>query len=369
MQRATWRSLLCAAITGVIAGCAQPTRPGPEASTSDRIETRATRLPSSLPVSPADRSFLQRQAAEAHARAPQPMRVTHVEGVLPTRPEYQAAEAARRDWTRLLALALAWRVDGDARWRESLARYFEAWLAIYEISGNPIDETRLGDWLLAERLAGDALPDALRRRTQSFACQLADRYLQLPPARRATSTNNWQSHRVKLAVMAAHNCGDDDRVRRARALFARQLQDNLTPDGPTVDFEERDALHYVVYSLEPLVEAALFDAAHAPGLYATSTRDGRSLARSLRWLAPYAEGTLTHQEFVRSRVRFDAERAAAGVPGFSGLFEPKAARQLYWMAARLDEQWQPLAQQLGGPSALVRLAWGAVEADGRVGHP
>ena len=80
-----------------------------------------------------------------------------------------------------------------ARWRESLARYFVAWLAIYEISGNLIDAkpgSATGCWPSAWR--------AMRCPTRfvdapTFACQLADRYLQSLPRRgaRHLSTNNW----------------------------------------------------------------------------------------------------------------------------------------------------------------------------------
>jgi hypothetical protein len=62
-----------------------------------------------------------------------------------------------------------------------------------------------------------------------------------------------------------------------------------------------------------------------------------------------ARGEKAHDEFVRSQVRFDAEGAAAGVPGFSGPFEPKTARKTYWLAARLDPQWQALGDAPGVP--------------------
>ncbi|MFX5817457.1 alginate lyase family protein, partial [Acinetobacter baumannii] len=66
----------------------------------------------------------------------------------------------------------------------------------------------------------------------------------------------WNSHRVKLAVLAAAALQDDRLWGRARQAFDAQVARNIRADGSTLDMEERDALHYVVYDLEPLVRAA-----------------------------------------------------------------------------------------------------------------
>jgi hypothetical protein len=128
---------------------------------------------------------------------------------------------------------------------------------------------------------------------------------------------------------------------------------------------ERDALHYVVYSLEPLLEAALFARDEGRALYAIEGPQGRSLAGTLGWLEPYARGEKTHDEFVRSQVRFDAERAAAGVPGFAGPFEPKKAQWTYWLAAELDSRWRPASTLLGTPWITRRAPWQARSAPPR----
>jgi len=222
-------------------------------------------------------------------------------------------------------------MNRDPRHLEGYARYLAAWLDVYRISGNPIDETALGDWLLAYRSAGAALPPVLAQRMRQFACDLAVRYTQPQPTSRKTTTNNWQSHRVKLAVMGAHVCGKSALIAEAEAAFAKQIQDNLLPSGESIDFAERDAIHYVVYSVEPLLEATLFARSHGRSLFAITGPKGQSVSRTLDWLAPYARGDKTHEEFVRSRVRFDAQRAAAGVPGFAGPFSPKKAQLTYWL--------------------------------------
>jgi hypothetical protein len=310
-----------------------------------------------LSLSADERVALLRAATVALEHSPDPLPVVHVEGTLPTLPAYQRALQARKDWGSIAVLANAYAMNREPRHLDGYSRYLAAWLDVYRISGNPIDETALGDWLLAYRSAGLALPPALGQRMRQFACDLAVRYTQPQPTSRKTSTNNWQSHRVKLAVMGAHICGEPARIAEAEAVFAAQIRDNLLPGGETVDFAERDAIHYVVYSVEPLLEAALFARLQGRRLFATTGPKGQSISRTLDWLAPYARGDKTHEEFVRSQVRFDAERAAAGVPGFAGPFLPKKAQWCYWLAAQLDAQWRDLSRKLGTPSITQRASW------------
>ena len=334
-----------------IVGCSAPGNFEPFSAPST-VETIG-RL--SLPVD--DRTALLRAATAALQRTPDALSMVHTEGTLPTLPAYKRALQARKDWNSIAVLANAYAMHREARYLDGYSHYLAAWLDVYRISGNPIDETALDDWLLAYRSAGAALPGPLAKRMQQFACDLAARYTQPQPSSRKTSTNNWQSHRAKLAVMAAHTCGESALIARSEAVFAAQIRDNLLPSGETIDFAERDAIHYVVYSVEPLLEAALFAQLHGRVLFTTKGPNGQSLSRTLQWLEPYARGEKTHEEFVHSQVRFDAERAAAGVPGFAGPFAPKKAQLTYWLATQLDPVWLDLSAKLGSPAITQRASW------------
>jgi hypothetical protein len=336
-----------------IASCSAPGNVLPESISAPPAVETVGRL--SLPAE--DRSALLRAANAALDHSPDPLPVVHTEGTLPTLAAYQRALQARKDWGVMAVLASAYAMDRDARYLDGYARYLAAWLDVYRISGNPIDETALGDWLLAYRTAGSELSPALAQRMRQFACDLAVRYTQPQPTSRKTSTNNWQSHRVKLAVMGSYMCDKPALISQAEAVFAAQIRDNLLPSGETVDFAERDAIHYVVYSLEPLLEATLFARLQGRTLFATKGPNGQSLSRTLEWLEPYARGEKTHEEFVRSQVRFDAERAAAGVPGFAGPFSPKKAQLTYWLAAQLEDKWLELGEKLGNPPITQRAPW------------
>jgi hypothetical protein len=84
--------------------------------------------------------------------------------------------------------------------------------------------------------------------------------------------------------------------------------------------------------------------------------NGASLQAALGWLMPYADGSKTHEEFVHSNVPFDAKRREAGLPGYSGQWDPKNATELFHLAARLDGRYTPIALQL----APTPPAWLAV---------
>jgi len=139
-------------------------------------------------------------------------------------------------------------------------------------------------------------------------------------------------------------------------IFVEQVGNNIAPDGSTVDFAERDALHYVAYDLEPLVAAALAARRHNRNWLTLKAGNGASLALALNWLVPYALGQKTHEEFVHSSVPFDAQRRAAGVPGFSGPWDPKRAAPLFHLAARLSGRYTSVALLLSPtPPAWVAV--------------
>jgi len=107
--------------------------------------------------------------------------------------------------------------------------------------------------MLAYDLVGKWLPDDLRLKMAELIRALATGYLAVQPnTRKGTTVNNWQSHRVKLITLSAFALNDPRVISSAQRALQTQLDYNLRTDGSTVDFEQRDALHYVVYDLEPL---------------------------------------------------------------------------------------------------------------------
>ncbi|WP_260982894.1 alginate lyase family protein [Pseudomonas oryzihabitans] len=312
-----------------------------------------------LAATPPSAAALALAVSRPPAPEPQALPVIHTAGTLPHTGIHDQSAAAVRDFGYMLDLALAWRDSRDTAALARLARYLDAWLPGYRPSFQPIDETNLGGLILAYRLTAADLPLATAQRTRAFIETLAEGYLQQMEAHRGDArgvwSNNWQSHRIKLATLAAGALDDPALFARARAAFVAQLSVNLKPDGEVLDFGERDALHYVVYDLEPLVLAAAVARGRGEDWLHLRGRDGQTLARALDWLLPYAQGQRSHEEFRKTTVHFDVQRAEAGLPGYAGRWDPQNARNLYWSASLLDPRYASIARQLA--AAPPRLLW------------
>lgn len=335
-------------------GCAsQP----PSPTLPEPLPTVAAEVVARPPRTAAEQEIIA-EADSLLARAPRPLKTISTAGRLPDDPVSLASQSARNDWPGMQALALAARITGEARYSAALQVYFADWVAVFEPSFNPISETQFHFVALAYQAGGQHLGAETRAATLSLFRRMAEGYLD--PARTGSGTgrNNWQSHRVKLVTALAFALEDADLIAGARLVFRKQVASNIAADGRVFDFSERDALHYVVYSLEPLLVAALIARQHGEDWYSYQSRQGSSLTGALEWLAPYARGEKVHEEFKHTRNRFDRERAAAGLPRFSGLWAAGGALITYQAAARFDVRWQPLASRLGLAPAWLVMGFG-----------
>jgi hypothetical protein len=284
----------------------------------------------------------------------------HTEGTLPHEGIYDQSVEAEKDLDLLRDAALAWRATSDDRYLKLVDRLLYAWVTTYQPSFNPIDETQFEGLILAYDMTASALPVKTRNAAMAFLTKFANGYIAQidaqPRPLTGTFRNNWQSHRIKLIAMAAFTLDNRKMINAAQRLFVEHIGDNIAPDGSTIDFKERDALHYVTYDLQPLVTAALAARRHNRNWLPETASNGATLAAALNWLTPYAAGTKTHEEFVHSDVPFDLKRREAGLPGYSGQWDPKNATELFHLAARLDGRYTPIALHL----APTPPAWLAV---------
>jgi hypothetical protein len=288
---------------------------------------------------------------QAHVNdTPRPLARVHIEGTLPHEGIYDASMEALKQLDLMRDAALAWRATSDDRYLKLVERFLSAWVTTYEPSFNPIDETRFEGLILAYDMTASALPVRTRNATMLFLNRFANGYIAQidaqPRPLSGTFANNWQSHRIKLIAMIAFTLDNRKMIATAQRLFVEHIGDNISPDGSTRDFAEHDALQYVAYDLQPLVTAALAARRHNRNWLTERAANGATLAKALDWLTPYALGDKTHDEFVHSAVPFDARRREAGLPGFSGAWEPKNAAELFHLAARLDGRFAPIALRL-----------------------
>jgi hypothetical protein len=283
-----------------------------------------------------------------------PIKTVHLEGTLPSQPGWAVGIAAHREWNIILDLGLAYCASGDPRFAQRAAAGLAAWVAVYQPSFNPIDESELDPLFMTFDLIRDTAPQELRKKWNIFSSNLAIGYIDQAEANFTRDFTNWQSHRVKIATAAAFEIGDQELVRRAKSVLLSQSTHTVTEDGSVVDFHLRDALHYTVYDLQPLVQTMLMAQAHGQDWNRNAAPPG--IDGALEWLLPYATGKLRHEEFVNSKGRFDRARALAGMKAYSGAWDPAGSRDLYFLAGGLTQKWTRVAYDIGfGDSLYLEL--------------
>lgn len=316
------------------------------------------RLPTQVGTMAADAVIAS--ATVGLSRPPGAIPVIHTEGTLPGRGIREISGRAREDFPISLSLGLAYRLTGERRYAERAEVYLMAWAETYRWSFNPIDETGFDTLIMTTDLVSDALTPGGKTRIDAFWRALSVGYLDAMDGTPINAGTNWQSHRIKLATLAAYRLGDPALIERARAAYRRHVSTNILADGTVHDFHERDAIHYVTYNLDPLMTAALAARVHGEDWFGWRNPAGASARDAVSWLLPYAEGRLTHQEFVNSRIKFDADRARAGQPGYAGMWDRAGAVNTLGIASLLEPGFcDPYStlEQATGRSAAVWIDW------------
>lgn len=304
------------------------------------------------------RSQIQKIKGTAGELSPSAMQHVHTEGLLPGQGIHDQSIQAEKDLKLMQVSAVAWKNGMGEEWLGTAKKYLFAWVGTYQPNFNPIDETAFDQMIQTYSIVKPKLSEEERRNINKYFYDWASEYIsQMNNApNKSTWTNNWQSHRVKLITLMAVATRNDHLFAESRRLFQEQINVNIDSDGETLDFKQRDAIHYVVYDLQPLVQAALAAQKMGEDWYHWTAPDGASLAKAVSWLTPYVNGEQTHNEFVNSRVKFDAVRKQDGIKGFNGLFRPEMAKELYWGASAFESTLMPLAQKLS-PTPPLFMDW------------
>ena len=209
-------------------------------------------------------------------------------------------------------------------------KFILAWATTTEPTGNPIDGTNLDTLIESYDLTGMAMSATDRQTVDAWLGQIALRQINERKQNSATGFNNWNSHRLKLVGLIGFVLQDRQLIQMAVDGFHQQIAADLLPDGSSFDFHERNALHYHCYTLEPLLMLAI--AAHQngiTGLYQYAAPNGASLAKSVAFLVPFAQGKLEHRGIRQLEGRLRSPPRRSRPEGISGRhpFDPKGARR------------------------------------------
>lgn len=299
----------------------------------------------------------RRVADKALLELPHPIDTIRSEGLLQGDPKKTATQEALKDMGKMYALALVYSVSGDSAYERQLAKFLTAWAGEDHPRGDPIDDTNLDPAIEAyDMVKGELLPDE-RKVVREWLKQTASWEISAVYNKpgRATSFNNWHSHRLKVVGEIGFAIGDTALEGYAVRGLKEQIGRNLLPDGPSADFVTRDALHYHVYDLEPLLKLAIVvERAKRINYYSYEASSGSSIQKSVAWLLPFVTGEKTHAEFVNSTVEFDRRRAQNGEAAYKAgsLFEPKNGVKTLLLAAFWDATLLDAARKVADTDAL-----------------
>ena len=273
-------------------------------------------------------------ADKSLGETPNPIRRIVSEGRLHTDPEKKKSLAARRDLFKIEALGLAYALLGKMSYGKKARDYVLAWARAYEPDGNPINETEFPRLMKAYDLTRALFSASDRSQVEPWFLRMAERQRAGIKPSSTTSKNNHHSHRLKIIGHVAFLLPDSTLIGWVVDDAKRHLEVNLNPDGSTFDFQQRDALHYHVYDLLPLVELATAADKNKIDLYGYTTRQQATLEKSIAFLIPYVTGEKEHREFVRSTVKFDAERSGSEDPSIrvGETWDPRKAKPLFDVA-------------------------------------
>src|ERR1700722_2579097 len=137
-------------------------------------------------------------AALALTEDPHPIDTIRSEGLLQGDPKKTATQDALRDMGKMYALALVYRVGGDSAYFRTLQKFLDAWASTDKPRGDPIDDTNLDPVIEAYDMVKTGLPAAERKVVRDWLSLTAawEQTAIYNKPGRATSYNNWHSHRL-----------------------------------------------------------------------------------------------------------------------------------------------------------------------------
>ncbi len=237
-------------------------------------------------------------------------------------PEFQQSRRAFLDSDNFALLALAYKLTENRKYMESAGRIINEWSRVNRPTGNPIDETRIDGFLWGL----DLLPET---RNASVTAWLERWYIANGNWKfgSLTTTNNHKTHHLKIRLMLERLLGKNEEYRIDLAATEQQMKANLpTRDGKSIDYDQRDAMHYHVFDLEAWIEIELITGC---------CRD--SVDQAFAFFEKALAEDPNHIEFAGSSAPIDRKRAAGGFQyAQPRRFDPRKAARVIFSYATLS---------------------------------
>ncbi len=302
------------------------------------------------------------QANKALTETPDPIERITSEGKLAGDPDKIKSLIAVEDGDKIYALALAYKIDNNRVCLDKVAEYLQAWAKVNRSTGDPIDETKLESLVTGYDMVRNDVSADVRKHVDSWLRDIADGELnsKYSVPGKGTANNNWNSHRIKVITMIAYTLHNEAYSKIIQQLLTRQIAINLYADGSGYDFEERDALHYHIYTLEPLITAAtIIYRATGKDYFNYESEKGSSIKKSIDFLVPFVTGEKTHGEFLNSKTPFDRARAKNNEKDYQpgAKFKPLSGVHVLEQAAYFNPKYFAVVQQVASAGGNHNNDW------------
>lgn len=299
-------------------------------------------------------SRIHRWADSALSATPNPIENVVSEGHLDKDPLKIRSGASVPDLRKIEELAWVWAVTGDSRYSGKAQEFILAWAKVNHPDGDAINETLFEPLIVGYDLLRGTFSEAARQQVDGW---LREKASVLWKSRRGL-TENWFSHRLKVVGLIGWTINDPTLIAEAMDGFHGQINRNFKPDGSSTDFYKRDALHYHVFDVEPLLTLARTAERCGQKLFDYPAANGATLKSGVDFVVPFATGTKTHMEFVNSTVAFDLKRAQSGQGEYQHhLWKPQAAIEMFSQAAWFHPEYGVLAANLAGQPGETFFNW------------
>lgn len=285
---------------------------------------------------------------------PNPIKTVVSEGHLESDPDKIHTTAALADMRKVESLAWAWAATGDARYAAKVREFILAWAKVNRSDGNPINETKFEPLITAYDLTRNTFPEFEKTAVDGWLKAKAEML------RKSTKglTGNWHSHRLKMMGLIGLVVNDPALWIFADDGYKKQIGENFAADGSSEDFKKRDALHYHLYTVEPLLTLACAGERLGEHLFEFTATNGASLKKAVDFVIPFADGSKLHIEFVNTTIAFDRQRAANGEKEYQPHpWNPKAAIDMFSMAAKFDPKYVGIINRISGATNEMFLNW------------
>ena len=212
---------------------------------------------------------------------PNPIITITSEGRLAGDPLKTATAYALKDMRKMYALSMVYRITKDAVYFKKAETFLMAWATINQPTGDPIDETNLDAAFESYDLLKTKLSAKERSVITRWFRNVADTEINYPRMVRLTKSgryDNWNSHRLKIIGEIAWLLNDETYQKFITENLTVHIAGNINPDGSSFDYTERDAFHYHIYDIEPLIKlAGIIQRAGGPDYYHYTTNNNKTL--------------------------------------------------------------------------------------------